>query len=194
MVRGQGGLPSTLYRRPKAGDTALTARLSAQRGCSTGQVWSCLHAALGGRRGFMDFWGPEAVAPDCRTAAPGTRNAFCLGLPCSLPRRRSAANYGDAEMRLARSAPIGDALDRIGAERNCDPAPSRISRQGQRSDKERPLVWCRRAGPPAASSAPRRPPAAARHTVCTENREKPRIRPFRVPLPWPPRGGLGAGG
>ena len=31
-------------------------------------------------------------------------------------------------------------------------------------------------------------------TVWTENHEKPQTTPFRVLLPWPPRGGLGAGG
>ena len=37
-----------------------------------------------------------------------------------------------------------------------------------------------------------RPSAAA--TVCTENRENPRATPFRILLPRPPGGGLGAGG
>ena len=66
-------------------------------------------------------------------------------------------------------------------------------RRGLRADKERPLVWCRRAGPPATLSAPCRP-LMGTDTVCMENRPYPRASPFRVSLPWPPRGGLGAGG
>ena len=53
-------------------------------------------------------------------------------------------------------------------------------------------------GQPRTARQPRRQRRVARPsgtaTVCTENRENPRATPFRVPLPWPPRGGLGAGG
>ena len=53
-------------------------------------------------------------------------------------------------------------------------------------------------GQPQTGRQPRRQRRVARlstaATVCTENHEKPRISPFRVPLPWPPGGGLGAGG
>ena len=51
------GFPSTLSRRPQAGDRALTTWLAALCGGTIGRVWSCLRAALGGRRGFMGFWG-----------------------------------------------------------------------------------------------------------------------------------------
>ena len=53
-------------------------------------------------------------------------------------------------------------------------------------------------GQPHTARQPRRQRRVARpsgaDTVCTEDRENPRATPFRVPLPWPPGGGLGAGG
>ena len=53
-------------------------------------------------------------------------------------------------------------------------------------------------GQPRTGRQPRRQRRVARlsgtETACMENREKPRISPFRVLLPWPPGGGLGAGG
>ena len=54
------------------------------------------------------------------------------------------------------------------------------------------------AGQPHTARQPRRQRRVARpsgaDTVCTENREKPRVTRFRVLPPWPPGGGLGAGG
>ena len=51
---------------------------------------------------------------------------------------------------------------------------------------------------PQTARQPRRQRRVARlsatATVCTENHEKPQISPFRVLLPRPPGGGLGAGG
>ena len=65
-------------------------------------------------------------------------------------------------------------------------------RAAHRQDQTHPV------GQPQAGRQPRRQRRVARPsgtaTVCTESRENPRTAPFRVPLPWPPRGGLGAGG
>ena len=124
---------------------------------------------------------------------PGRREGrSCFGQPRFLPHRRTAAKFGDTEMRFARSTSIGDALDRIEAQRNCDPTPFRTSRQGQREDKERPHVWCSHAGPPATLSAPRRPLAAAGHTVdgkpsapASQSISRPTpLAPWRGPRGW----------
>ena len=68
------------------------------------------------------------------------------------------------------------------------PPPRAARRQDQTCPVEQPQT----------ARQPRRQRRVARlsgtATVCTENRENPRTAPFRVPLPWPPRGGLGAGG
>ena len=68
-LAGASGFPSTLSRRPQAGDTALTTWLAARRGCTIGWVCVCLHAALGGRYEENGLWGR------CRCWVQGARPA-----------------------------------------------------------------------------------------------------------------------
>ena len=72
----------------------------------------------------------------------------------------------------------------------------RIPRQGQRIDKERPLVWCCRNVPPTALSAPCRPPIGHRDSVHGKprkaaNQSIPRPAPL---APWRGPRGWGLGG
>ena len=79
-LAGASGFPSTLSRRPQAGDTALTTWLAALRGCTIGRVCVCLRAALGGRYEENGLW------RRCRCwvqgARPAARRAWMVMLHC----------------------------------------------------------------------------------------------------------------
>ena len=95
----------------------------------------------------------------------------------------------------------GDQTSKWGSQKQPTPATTSNAqsaiepypRQGQRGDKATCSV-----GQPQTGRQPRCQRRVARlrpqGTVWTESRPRPRATPFRVLLPWPPGGGLGAGG
>ena len=141
----------------------------------------------------MGFWGDRRPRPKIAGRQPGDAKSVLLWPIVFLAVPSVGGKAKGKQAAYERSAPIGDALDRTETKRNCDPTPYRTFRQGQRADKERPLIWCRRIVPRAASSAPRRPLAPARHSV---DGKPPASARHAIPHPTPlaPGGGLGAGG
>ena len=114
--------------------------------------------------------------------------------PFVLPPSNGAAGSAVARsknaLRVSRAAfgPLGhNALPAPAAHKTASPAKGSVETN-----------TCVPYGAAALCREPRRQRRVARlrpqGTVWTENRPCPRASPFRVPLPWPPRGGLGVGG
>ena len=189
-----GGFPYTLDRCPQAGDAALTTRLAAclRQHHRAGMVLSVRCPWREVRNGVGSQYCCVSILNSASPIRADLSNRLYSPICFTADQRRGREHGCRSKnaLRVSRAAfgPLGH---------NTLPAPA-VHKFASPAKGSVETNTCVPFGAAALCRQPRRQRRVARlrpqGTVWTENRPCPRASPFRVPLPWPPRGGLGVGG